>query len=151
MRQHGKKSAAAVVAQMAVVDGGFGSRAEPPAGMPEVQAAIWRETVKGEPADFFNTATLRGLLQEYCRHKAVADEMSILIDEFDPTWLAEPKGMRRYEWLLKVRRVESKAASDIATKLRLTNLSRMRSRAAEPKIEIEGGEDDPWMKGLHRA
>jgi hypothetical protein len=148
MRQHGKKSAAAIVAQMAVVDGGFGSRVEPPEDMPERQAAIWRETVKGEPADFFNTATLRGLLEEYCRHKAVADEMSELINEFDQAWLAEAKGMRRYEWLLKVRRVESKAAQEISTKLRLTNLSRMRARAAEPKIENEGGEDEPWNRML---
>ena len=35
-----------------------------------------------------------------------------------------PKGMRRYEWLAKMHRVEAKAATEMATKLRLTNQSR---------------------------
>ena len=150
MKQHGRKSAALVAAKMRVIDTSFEKKAEPPEGMPERQAAIWRETVRGEPTKFFSTGATRGLLQEYCRHRAVADEMSDLIDAFDPTWLAEPKGQRRYEWLAKMRRVESKAALDMATKLRLTNLTRMVSkRDVEVSLEKDGGDrgvddDSPW-------
>ena len=80
MKQHGRKSAAAIAAAMAkpsVISGGLWfSKAEPPEGMPERQAKIWRETVKGEPRIFSRLPTSRGLLQEYCRHRAMADEMA---------------------------------------------------------------------------
>ena len=79
--------------------------------MPERQTKIWRDTVKGEPPDFLNTATPRALLLDYCRHRAMADEMSDLIDDFQPEGLQTPKGMRRYEWLAKMHRMESKAAT----------------------------------------
>ena len=105
--------------------------------MPERQAKIWRDTVKGEPADFLSSATSRGLLQELCRHRAVADEMSELIDEFPSEALIEAKGMRRYEWLLKMRRIEAKAAMEMATKLRLTNQSRWQPQSAAIKAESE--------------
>ena len=66
MKQRGQKSAAALAAAMAkpsVIRGGFGSaKVEPPEGMPERQAKIWRETVKGEPPDFLNTATAKELV-----------------------------------------------------------------------------------------
>ena len=88
------------------------------------------------------------MLQAYCRHRAIADEMSELIEAFDPAWLAEAKGQRRYEWLAKMGRVESKAALETARSLRLTNLSRWtKPRDAERAIsrdEESGGssEDD---------
>ena len=59
----------------------------------------------------------QSLLQEYCRHRAMADEMAELIDAFPNVALAEPNGMRRYEWLAKMHRVEAKAAMEMATKL----------------------------------
>ena len=86
MKQHGRKSAAAIAAAMAkpsVIAGGFGSaKVEPPEGMPERQVKIWQDTVKGEPPDFLRHLDIQSLLQEYCRHRAMADEMSELIDEF---------------------------------------------------------------------
>jgi hypothetical protein len=95
MKQHGKKSAAAIAAMM-VVDGGFGTAVEPPEGMPERQAKIWRDTVKGEPVEFFRRAATKDMLADYCNQRAVAGEMAELINEFKPEWLTEAKGMRRY-------------------------------------------------------
>jgi len=152
MKQHGKKSAAALavaVVNFAVV------KAEPPEGMPERQAQIWREIVRGQPAEFFNTSTTKAMLGDLCRHKATADEISDLIDKFDPAWLAEAKGMRRYEWLLKIRRVETKAALDLATKLRLTNQSRWQPAGAATAAAVteEEAKDDasPWMQAGKRS
>ena len=102
MKQHGRKSAAAVAAAMAkpsVIRGGFGSgKVEPPEGMPERQIKIWQDTTKGEPPDLLNTSTARSLLQAYCRHRAMADEMAELIDAFPNEALETAAGMRRYEW-----------------------------------------------------
>jgi hypothetical protein len=128
MKQHGRKSTAALAAQMgkpSVIAGGFSSaKAEPPEGMTKRQVEIWRETVKCEPAQLFSTGATRSMLQEYCRLRSRADEMSDLLDAFDPAWLGEAKGQRRYEWLSRMHRMESKAAIEMATKLRLTNQSR---------------------------
>ena len=54
--------------------------------------------------------------------------------------------MRRYEWLAKMHRLEAKAATEMATKLRLTNQSRFRLRAAAAVVEDESGSGDlaPW-------
>ena len=106
MKQRGQKSTAALAAAMAkpsVIRGGFGSaKAEPPEGMPERQVKIWRETVKGESPDLLDTSTAKSLLQAYCRHRAMADEMAELIDAFPNEALTEAKGMHRYEWLAKM-------------------------------------------------
>ena len=130
-----------------MIDGGFGvARLAPPKEIPEQQVKIWQDTVRAEPPDFFCTGALRALLLDYCRHKAVGDEMSGQIDDFDPAWLAEPKGMRRYEWLLKMRERETRAAANIATKLRLTNQSRYNPRTAKSAGAMESAplERAPW-------
>ena len=137
------------MAKPSVIAGGFGSaKAAPPEGMPERQAKIWQAVVKGEPPAFINSGTSQGLLQEYCRHRAVVDEVSELIDEFPREALVEAKGMHRYEWLLKVRRVEAKAAMEIATKLRLTNQSRWQPASAALAAEAAGTETKPWDIGF---
>ena len=104
--------------------------------------------MKGEPPQLFSTGATRSMLQEYCRLRARADEMSDLLDAFDTAWLAEAKGQRRYEWLSRMHRMESKAAIEMATKLRLTNQSRWQpqtSTVAGEKIADEIEEDaSPW-------
>ena len=61
---------------MMVVDGGFGTAVEPPEGMPERQATIWRETMKGEPPEFFKRAAAKDMMTDYCNQRAVTDEMA---------------------------------------------------------------------------
>ena len=78
---------------------------------------------------------MRALLQNYCRHQAGADEMSELIDSFQLEWLKDAAGMRRYEWLVEMREKESRAAAQMATKLRLTNQSRYTNRAAASAVQ----------------
>jgi hypothetical protein len=152
MKQHGRKSAASIAAAMAapsVIAGGFGTaKAEPPEGMPERQAKIWRDVVRGEPAAFLRSATSQGLLQQYCRHTAIADEMAELLAEFPTEALIEAKGMHRYEWLAKMHRLESKAALEMATKLRLTNQSRWQPQSAAIAAEAESSERSPWDEAV---
>lgn len=93
------------MAKPSVIAGGFGSRkVDPPEGMPERQIKIWQETTKGESPDLLNSSTARSLLQAYCRHRAMADEMVELIDAFPNEALETAAGMRRYEWLAKMHR-----------------------------------------------
>lgn len=124
MRSHGRKSLAELATPPSVVQGTFGKRPEPPPELTEKQQVIWRDTVAGEDPAFFGTAALRGLLKHYCIHMASAADVTQIIDSFKPEWLRNEEGARRYHLLLKMRDLETKAAGDKATKLRLTNQSR---------------------------
>jgi hypothetical protein len=138
--QRGRKSAASV----GVVTGGFGQRPIPPEDINERQSEIWRETVASEPPDFFNTAALRALLVDYCRHKDAANSVSVVIDTFQPDWLKSAEGAKRYHGLLKMRDMETRAASQIATKLRLTNQSRYTPQAASTASRGAAKGLKPW-------
>jgi hypothetical protein len=126
MRKPGRPSKA----DLAVVQGNFGNRPEPPADLTERQAEIWRLIVAGEPADFFATEVVRGLLADYCRHRESCDLLSQTIGEFNPAWLKTAKGAKTYSSLLNMRDKEAAACARMATKLRLTNQSRYTPQAA---------------------
>lgn len=140
MATRGRKSAAA----LSVVAGNFGGRPEPPPELTAEQAAIWRETVSSEAADFFSTAALRSMLSDYCRHRASAAVVSEIIDTFKPEWLKASEGARRYYGLLKMRESETRAAASLATKLRLTNQSRYTPQAAATASKHAARGAKPW-------
>lgn len=140
MAPRGRKSAASI----GVVTGNFGKRPEPPAELSDDEAAIWRETVSSEAADFFGTAALRGMLADYCRHRASADKVSEVINIFQADWLKSADGAKRYHGLLKMRDLETRAAADKATKLRLTNQSRYTPQAASTASRGAAKGMKPW-------
>jgi len=130
MQQRGRKSARSKETPVIVSGVDFGGRPPPPTGLTEVQSEIWRATVASEPADFFNSAVLKGLLTDYCRHRAVIESVSKIIDMFQAEWLKTSEGAKRYQSLLKIREAECRAAADKATKLRLTNQARYTPKTA---------------------
>lgn len=142
MATRGRKSAAALSA--VVVEGKFGQRPDAPAELTAEQAAIWRETVASEAAEFFATAALRSMLADYCRHRASAAVVSEIIDTFKPDWLKAAEGAKRYYGLLKMREAETRAAASLATKLRLTNQSRYTPQAAATAIKHAARGLKPW-------
>lgn len=124
--------------------GNFGSRPDPLQELTAEQAAIWRETVASEAADFFGTAALRSMLADYCRHRASAAVVSEVIDTFKPEWLKAAEGAKRYYGLLKMREAETRAAASLATKLRLTNQSRYTPQAAATASKNATKGYKPW-------
>jgi hypothetical protein len=142
MRQRGRKSAAAQAA--VVIAGGFGTRPEPPADLTPRQGDIWREIVGSEDPNFFNTGALRGLLAAYCRHREAYEGISAIINGFDPQWLKASEGAKRYKDLLKMRDLETRGATSLATKLRLTNQSRYteKTSATAARNALKGPR--PW-------
>lgn len=127
-----------------VITGGFGKRPEPPSEINEAEAAIWRETTASEPGDFFNTAPLRALLKDYCRHRSASEKISEVINVFQAEWLKNAEGAKRYYGLLKMRDLESRAAADKATKLRLTNQARYTPQAASTASARAPKGPRPW-------
>lgn len=140
MATRGRKSAAA----LSVVAGSIDGRPQPPSDLTKFQKELWKRTVAGEPLDQFRTATLQQLLKEYCRHCETAGVLADQIEGFDPAWLADKDGLKRYDKLLAMRDRETKAIGDKATKLRLTNQSRYTPQAAATAAKNSGGPAKPW-------
>lgn len=141
MRRSGAKSRAALAV---VVPGSFGKRPEPPDDLNERQAEIWRETAASEPVEFFNTAALRSLLADYCRHREAAENVSGIINAFRPEWLKSGDAVKRYQALLRIRETETVAAMRMARALRLTNQSRYTPQAAATAASNAARGPRPW-------
>lgn len=143
MGARGRKS----LASQTVVVGGFGQRPDPPSELSAQAAEIWRATVASEGPDFFKTAALRSMLADYCRHTATAALLSGQIEAYNPAWLTDDEGLKRYDLLLKLRDRETKASADKATKLRLTNQSRYTPQAAATAAKSASTARKPWEYG----
>jgi hypothetical protein len=125
--QRGRKSA---LAKPVVIEGGFASRPEPPDTLTERQAEIWRLVTASEDQNVFATAATRDLLADYCRRREAAEKITEIANLFQPEWLKSGDGVKRYTQLLKIRDMEVRGATSLATKLRLTNQSRYQTSTA---------------------
>lgn len=88
----------------------------------DAEIAVWNQVVGDQPASSF-TETHSPLLEMYCRHvvqsRVIADELL----NFDRAWLSDDDGLKRYNILLGMAERESRSASSLATRLRLTRQS----------------------------
>lgn len=118
---------------------------DPPAALNDRQAEIWREVVASEAKGFFGSAVTRSMLAEYCRHRESAESVSGVLSTFNPEWLKSEDGVKRYSKLSTIREKENRAAVSIATKLRLTNQSRIYPQtAARTARNAPTGITFPW-------
>lgn len=127
MTQRGRKSAASLaVVQLA----GVGvPRVPPPSRLTAAQRSIWLETVNSKPAEWFGPEHAP-LLEQYVRHVVSARVLAEQIAEFDPEWLKDDEGLKRYERLLRMHELEGRAASSLATRMRITQQSVYRADKA---------------------
>ena len=97
---------------------------EPPAGLTEDQAEVWRSVVGARSADFFGEDAVP-LLEEYCRVVVMCRLLAIQIE-------AGIAGGNAAELktLLDMRDKESRRMTSLATKLRITNQSRYTPQSA---------------------
>ena len=142
MATRGRKSLAAIEAK--VVTTTFGTRPDAPAGLADDEVEIWNATVATEAATFFDSAALKAMLSDYCRHRATADRITEIINQFKAEWLKNSEGSKRYHGLLKMRDTESRAAADKATKLRMTNQARYTPQAASTAARGAAKGLKPW-------
>ena len=115
-----------------LVNGDFGKAKlpEPPDNLNEAQAAIWRAVVASEPPELFATDAVRAMLHDYCQRRETAATLGLIINSFKPAWIRSEEGSKRYALLLKMRDLEVRAVTSLATKLRLTNQSRYTAERA---------------------
>ena len=118
MAQRGRKSAASL-SVVNKVDIGVAKRIKAPQQLSEAEKSVWAEVVSDQPAAAF-TATHIPLLEMYCRHVVNGRVLADQLLRFDQAWLADDDGLKRYDTLLKMAERESRAASSLATRLRIT-------------------------------
>lgn len=118
MSQRGRKSAAALAVKTAFPVASE-NRLPAPCHLSDAEREVWLEVVNDQPASAF-TPTHRPLLEMYCRHVVQARMMAEEILSFERAWLANDEGLKRYDTLLKMQEREGRAASSLATRLRIT-------------------------------
>jgi len=98
---------------------GVSQRLHAPVHISDAERGVWVEVVNDQPADAFSP-THAPMLELYCRHvvqaRVIADELA----NFDRAWMADDEGLKRYDRLLGMAERESRAASSLATRLRIT-------------------------------
>ena len=112
MGARGQKSSA----ELSIIQGEFGERPEPPEDLTPEQAEEWKAVVNRLAPDWFPRET-HGILAQYCCHVVERKEIDALIAECkgNPEFSVED-----YDRLLKMREREGRAASSLATRMRMT-------------------------------
>jgi hypothetical protein len=136
MKSRGRKSAASLT----VVPLGLDiRRPEPPACLTKAEAVTWRAIVADCPGGWITPAQ-EGLLVAYCQHHATANFLSKWINALDfPS--CKPVELGR---ILAMRARETAATASLATRLRLTNQSRMHARSAGRRTDGYSTGPRPW-------
>ena len=115
MGQRGRKSAADLsVVQSGEVRAEY--RPNPPSELSREQATEWNAVVERMPAEWFPRET-HGLLAQYCRHVVSARHIAQLIEQHES---ADEFDIDHYDKLLKMQEREGRAASSLATRMRIT-------------------------------
>lgn len=119
MAQRGRKPAASLALVGKVTPIAKETRLAPPRHMLALDKQVWLEVINDQPAKAFS-ATHGPLLEMYCRHIVQARVLSEQVLNFEPDWLATDEGLKRYDKLLGMVERETRAASSLATRLRIT-------------------------------
>lgn len=107
-------------------------RLAPPLHLSDAERAVWLQVVNDQPADNFSPVHAP-MLEAYCGHVV---RMRVLTEEsqhFERAWLNEPGGLLKYDKLLGMIERETRAASSLATRMRITRQATDESRVAGRK------------------
>lgn len=111
--------------------------------MSDAERGVWIEVVNDQPASAFSP-THAPLLELYCRHIVQARILSDELANFDRAWMADDDGLKRYDMLLKMAERESRAASSLATRLRITRQAVEHPTTVGRSINSQAKSRKPW-------
>lgn len=122
MGSRGRRSGAeiAVISQVEAVIST--ERLAPPLHLNDAMRAVWIEVVNDQPAQAFSGIHIP-LLEMYCAHVVKSRLLNAEIENFEIEWLRDEDGLKRYDRLTAIAERESRAASSLATRLRITRQS----------------------------
>lgn len=119
MQQRGRKSADSLAVASIASPLETSKRLSAPVHLSDAELSVWLEVVNDQPASAF-TPTHGPMLELYCRHIVQARILADELANFDRAWMADDDGLKRYDRLLTMAERESRAASSMATRLRIT-------------------------------
>jgi hypothetical protein len=119
------------------------SRLVAPVHISDAEMAVWLEVVNDQPADAF-TPTHAPLLELYCRHIVQARVLADELANFDRAWMADDDGLKRYDRLLAMAERESRAASSLATRLRITRQAVEHPTTVGRALKNQSRARKPW-------
>ena len=138
MRQRGRKSAASLALAPVSLRT---QRPAPPKHMTPQQANVWVEVASSVPAGWFQGQDV--LLELYCRHVQTAHDLAQLVNSFD----LDGGDIKQLNRLLMMRERETRALTHLATKMRLTQQSRITARSAGTSTEAHTAGRRLWERG----
>lgn len=141
----GKKSQSEIATLAKVVPVVFQQRLEPPLHINDAMRQVWIETVNDQPADAF-TAVHIPILEMYCGHVVKSRLLNQEIENFDLDWLRDDDGLKRYDRLTGMAERESRAASSLATRLRITRQSTIHPVTAGRSNARQTKSSKPWQR-----
>lgn len=112
-------------------------RPDAPYDLDDEGAAEWQRVVEAMPADWFGPETF-ALLADYCRHVVSARHMSQLVAQLQKAPGVDMDGLDK---ALKMRERETRAASSLATRLRITKQATQRADKAVNRTLVQA----PWQ------
>ena len=147
MATRGRKSLASVGVAGIAASINSTQRLPAPRHMSDAEQAIWCDVVNDQPATAFSP-THGPLLELYCRHivhaRILADELA----NFDRAWMADDDGLKRYDRLLAMSERESRAASSLATRLRITRQAVEHPNTVGVSLANQSKGRKPWELAL---
>ena len=147
MATRGRKSAASSQVAKALVGSlGISQRLAPPVHMSDAEASVWLQVINDQPASSF-TDTHSPMLEQYCRHVVQSRVVADMICAFDSAWANDDEGLKRYDKLLAMQEREGRAASSLATRLRITRQAIDQVTVARSQINAPKGRK-PWEIAL---
>jgi hypothetical protein len=147
MAQRGRKSTASLAVAGLVTPVTSAKRLAPPVHVSDAERSVWLEVVNDQPADSFS-ATHAPLLELYCRHVSNARVLADELLNFDRAWLADDEGLKRYDRLLAMAERESRAASSLATRLRITRQAVEHPTTVGRSLKNQSKVRKPWELAL---
>jgi hypothetical protein len=147
MGSRGKKSAASMEVAALVAPILQAKRLAPPVHITDAERSVWLEVVNDQPAEAF-TAIHAPLLELYCRHVTNARIIADEITNFSVSWLADDDGLKRFDRLLAMSERESRAASSLATRLRITRQAVEHPTTVGRSLKSQAKSRKPWELAL---
>lgn len=141
MAQPGRKSAASLSVVGTVTSL---KRLAPPGDLTPDQRSIWLATVNSKPAEWFGDEHMP-ILREYVRHVVTAEVLTQQIEGFDPAWMADDEGLKRYDRLTSMRAREAGVINTLARSMRLTQQAAYRADKAAT-LNDKGRGRKPWQQ-----
>ncbi|PIZ30001.1 MAG: hypothetical protein COY40_05600 [Alphaproteobacteria bacterium CG_4_10_14_0_8_um_filter_53_9] len=146
MASRGRKSLASLstsVVELPESLAGRNTRLQPTATLGPAERAVWMDVVNDQPANSFTQAHSH-IMEMYCRHVVHSRIISTQLASVTPASLKTMLGLERYEVLLKLHERETRSASALATRLRITRQSIDQKTIARTLRDKPSARNKPW-------